>query len=306
MGASRTSRRSSESGYSLVVLVIAVTVLNIMVAAMLPLWSTAIKREKEEELIFRGFQYAEAIRVFHQRYQNYPTKLEQLLEVKPRCIRQLWKDPMTEDGKWGLIFQNQPQGPLQGQLDPNRGQGQSGDKDGRNRNDEAGEGDEDDGDSGPKLGISKGEEVQVGPIIGVRSKSGEKSMILMFGRERYDEWDFTETRLLGNTQPRNEGGWECPHRPAGSRSPPAGLAVPCAASTSSPLPAFPRTATCRTAVGLDWTVRSPHASGSLSLGERPSPAHEGPHPAAPHGPRPSPALPWLARQRRVRSARRSP
>ena len=208
MDASRTSRRSSEDGYSLVVLVIAVTVLNIMVAAMLPLWSTAIKREKEEELIFRGFQYAEAIRVYHQRYQSYPVKLEQLLEVKPRCIRQLWKDPMTEDGKWGLIFQNQPQGPLQRQQSAN-------DKDGRNRDDDGNDEDGGDGDNGPQLGVKKGEEVQVGPIIGVRSKSSEKSMLLLFGRERYDEWQFTETQLLGNTQNINVGGAGVPPPPGG-------------------------------------------------------------------------------------------
>ena len=56
---------AEEAGYNMVILVIAITVLNIVVAAMLPLWSTQIQREKEEELVFRGFQYAEAIRVFH-------------------------------------------------------------------------------------------------------------------------------------------------------------------------------------------------------------------------------------------------
>ena len=86
----------------------AITVLNIMVAAVLPLWSTEIRRDKEEELIFRGLQYAEAIRVFQIRFQRLPDQASKsCVEVKPRCIRQLWKDPMTEDGKWGLIFQNQ-------------------------------------------------------------------------------------------------------------------------------------------------------------------------------------------------------
>ena len=190
----------AQAGYSLVILIVAVTVLNILVAAMLPLWSTAIRREKEEELIFRGFQYAEAIRVFHVRYQRYPNKLEELLEVKPRCIRQLWKDPMTEDGKWSLIFQNQPQGPLTGHLDnPN---GPPSDPNGRrNPNGEGGE-DQDQGDGqGPQLGVRKGEAVQIGPIIGVRSKSGEKSHLVFYGRERYDEWQFTETLLLGGGQP---------------------------------------------------------------------------------------------------------
>ncbi|HSU82366.1 MAG TPA: hypothetical protein VLR69_08085, partial [Thermoanaerobaculia bacterium] len=99
--------RGGEAGYNMVMLIVALTVLNIMIAAMLPLMSTEIQREKEEELVFRGFQYAEAIRIFKLRFQRFPNKLEELIEIKPRCIRQLWKDPMTEDGKWGLIFQGQ-------------------------------------------------------------------------------------------------------------------------------------------------------------------------------------------------------
>ena len=76
--------KSGESGYNMVMLIVAVTILNIMVAAVLPLMSTDIQRQKEEELVFRGFQYAEAIRLFHSRFQRYPVKLEELLEMKPR------------------------------------------------------------------------------------------------------------------------------------------------------------------------------------------------------------------------------
>ena len=174
-----------EAGYNMVFLIVAITVLNILVAAMLPLWSTQIRREKEEELIFRGFQYAEAIRVYHQRFQSYPVKLEQLIQVKPRCIRQLWKDPMTDDGKWSLIFQNQPEVPLERQPPNPKGDQPKEDEDGRP----------------PQFGPDKGDVVAVGPIIGVRSRSGEKSMLVMFGHERYDEWAFTETVLLGGAQP---------------------------------------------------------------------------------------------------------
>jgi type II secretory pathway pseudopilin PulG len=173
---------SGEFGYNLVVLIVAIAVLNILIAAMLPLWSTAIRREKEEELVFRGLQYAEAIRVFHKDYQRYPNKLEELLEIKPRCIRQLWKDPMTEDGKWALIFQNQLQ-PIQPQP---TGNGKQKPPKGPRK------GDEEDDNGRPQFGPAKGDVVQIGPIIGVHSKSGEKSMLLFFGHERYDEWQFTE------------------------------------------------------------------------------------------------------------------
>ena len=191
---------SGEAGYNLVILVVAITVMNIMIAAMLPLWSQAIRRDKEEELVFRGFQYAEAIRVFHAKYQRYPNKLEELLEVKPRTIRQLWKDPMTKDGKWGLIFQNDPRSGLQRQPgqpvaeDPNNPGGPV-EGGGEQQPGAGGEGGEDP-EGRPTFGPRKGETVQVGPIIGVYSKSPEKSILIMFGRERYDEWRFTEDLVV--------------------------------------------------------------------------------------------------------------
>ncbi|HSG41102.1 MAG TPA: hypothetical protein VLE27_15800 [Thermoanaerobaculia bacterium] len=193
--------RGGEAGYNLVILVVAITVMNILVAAMLPLWSQAIQREKEEELVFRGFQYAEAIRVFHAKYQRYPNKLEELIEIKPRTIRQLWKDPMTKDGKWGLIFQNDPRSGLQRQpgqppvpVDPNSPQGGE-QQPGQPGGEGGGEGGEDQ-EGRPAFGPRKGETVQIGPIIGVYSKSPKKSILIMFGRERYDEWRFTEDLVV--------------------------------------------------------------------------------------------------------------
>jgi len=45
-----------------------------------------IRREKEEELVFRGLQYAEAIRVFQNRFQRPPIRLQELIEVEPRSM----------------------------------------------------------------------------------------------------------------------------------------------------------------------------------------------------------------------------
>ena len=68
-----------------------------------PIWQTQIQREKEEELIFRGKQYVEAIRLFQMKHPgSFPKTLEQLVEE--RCLRQLYRDPMTEDGAWNLIL----------------------------------------------------------------------------------------------------------------------------------------------------------------------------------------------------------
>jgi type II secretory pathway pseudopilin PulG len=186
--------RSSQAGYNMVMLIVAITVLNILLAAVMPLMSTQIRREKEEELVFRGLQYAEAIRLFKQRFGSYPTQLDQLLKAKPRCIRQLWKDPMTADGKWGLIFQNQGQ-----QINPPNGQNPNG----QPQDPQAG-GNGDSGTTDPNgqpgvNGTKKGDVVAVGPIVGVYSKSSQKSFLLFFQHNRYDEWRFTDDLLRGGS-----------------------------------------------------------------------------------------------------------
>lgn len=89
--------------YTIVALAVGVTLMNIAVAAALPAWSHMIQHDKEEELIFRGLQIAEAIRVFQIRFGRYPINLKELMDTEPRSIRQLWANPMREDGRWGLI-----------------------------------------------------------------------------------------------------------------------------------------------------------------------------------------------------------
>lgn len=75
--------------------------LGFLVAA--PLWQTEIQREKEEELIFRGRQYVEAVRIFNKKNPGrFPASLKDLLDKK--CIRRLYKDPMSRDGQWNVIL----------------------------------------------------------------------------------------------------------------------------------------------------------------------------------------------------------
>ncbi|MFY9824458.1 MAG: hypothetical protein WAM82_23985 [Thermoanaerobaculia bacterium] len=206
----RGNAARGEAGYNLVVLVIAITVMTAMLAAMLPMVSQEIRRDKEEELVFRGFQYLEAIRVFQIRYQRLPNKLSELIEVKPRCIRQLWKDPMTKDGKWGIIFQGNDLQPVvttppPGQTPgpnptpkPTPGKsGKSGPPTGTGSGDQTSDsGDPSQGQGG--LDVPKpGDVVAVGPIIGVYSKSHQKSILIFNGHEHYDEWRFTYDMLNG-------------------------------------------------------------------------------------------------------------
>lgn len=185
----RRGRRSGddvpgrESGYNMVVLMVLVTVLSVLVAAALPAWSGAIQREKEEELIFRGLQYAEAIRVFQARFGRPPSQLEELVEVEPRALRRLWEDPMTGEARWGLIFAGAgTPGQVPGQ---EQGQGQGG-----GQGEQGGFGTD---ATQPRRPITSGDRDQVtqGPIGGVHSLARGEAMLEFQGKQRYSEWHFT-------------------------------------------------------------------------------------------------------------------
>ncbi|HEX4952250.1 MAG TPA: type II secretion system protein [Thermoanaerobaculia bacterium] len=190
--------RRAEQGYTLAVLAVMIAVLSILLSMALPYWSTQVKREKEEELIFRGLQYAEAIRVFRNKNGRLPVRLEELIKSEPRVIRQLWKDPMTEDGSWALIFEGGPEQPGQGgdATDPSgRPVRQQPNLQGQGLSDLQ----EVPIDPGGGSGLD-GPTVTIGPIAGVRSKSKEESLQLFFDRSRYDEWQFTY-QMLTTQQP---------------------------------------------------------------------------------------------------------
>lgn len=193
-------RHKAQGGYTLATLAIAVTVLSLVVAMALPVWSQAIQREKEEELIARGLQIAEAIRVFRGRFGRLPVRLEELTEVKPRTLRQLWKDPMTEDGKWGLLFEGIPQQQVGG---PNNqrpgGQPLGGPQDLPPPSDDASGGTDPVADPfAQNTGLS-GEQVTIGPIQGVYSKSKKESIKVFFDKTSYDQWHFTYQMLVSSS-----------------------------------------------------------------------------------------------------------
>ncbi len=230
------SGRGSEAGYNLVVMVIVITAFNVLVASAWPLWSAFAQRQKEEELIFRGLQYAEAIRVFQKRFGRYPNRLEELVEVEPRCLRQLWGDPMTEDGKWGLILGTAPGGKGGGKGDrkgARRGMMADIIKDRQGEAEKAGDAANQGAvipGSPPGSGLSSdGMQVAAGPITGVFSKSDESGFKTFFGQSGYSQWKFTVD--LVSQPPMGPTGVRTPHigprtigKPfRGDISPPGGM-----------------------------------------------------------------------------------
>ena len=57
-------------GYAMAALLVGMSVMAVLMSALLPVWSHMATREKEEELIFRGRQYARAIGLFQRKFAN--------------------------------------------------------------------------------------------------------------------------------------------------------------------------------------------------------------------------------------------
>lgn len=197
---------AGRAGYTLAAVMIFTTIVMIGLAAGFQLWSNRIQRENEEELIFRGKQYVEAIRLYQQRWGRPPNKLKELMDTGPgkyRCIRQLWKDPITNSDRWGLIYANGQRYPVvvipdaltgeEGTVSPPLVPGAL--------------------PGGPQPGGGMGSlpassieikpfelsgadgEAPVGPIVGVFSTSPKESLRAFNQRRHYCEWDFTPQAL---------------------------------------------------------------------------------------------------------------
>ena len=118
--------RSSWSGFALLVVMVAAAVLLISLMAALPSIYQEGQREREAELIFRGGEYARAIAGYHQKFQRYPTSIEDLTKLTNgfRFLRREYTDPMTPDGQWrfihanaqGILLDSKTQGPPPGAM----------------------------------------------------------------------------------------------------------------------------------------------------------------------------------------------
>jgi type II secretory pathway pseudopilin PulG len=177
-----TAKARKQAGYAMAALLVAIAVLTIMLSVAMPVWRHEMQREREAELVFRGEQYVRAIDLFQRKYAGALPPTIDLL-VTERFLRKKYKDPMAEDGEFRIIAagaQQQPGAPQPGGPDS---PGQQ-----------------------PRLGATvpppmpslnqQGQQGRLGQppvgagIIGVASKSKEKSIRIYKGRTKYDEWQF--------------------------------------------------------------------------------------------------------------------
>ncbi len=182
-----TARMRKTEGYTLIMLMFVLFVMSLGLMVAVPVWHTQIQREKEEELIFRGKQYVEAVRLFQIKKPGaFPKDFEELIEEK--CLRKLFKDPMTTSGEWNVVLLTQ--GPSTRRTRSAQG--------GRRNIRQRGSGEQSGGPAGTATSVQK---VMVAPysalasidnpqIIGVVSASTEKSIRLYHDQESYDQWIF--------------------------------------------------------------------------------------------------------------------
>jgi type II secretory pathway pseudopilin PulG len=182
-------------------LLVGMVIMAVFLSMALPAWKTMAQREKEDELVFRGQQYARAIVLFQRKYANtFPPNLDVLLNE--HYLRRKYKDPMTADGEFQLIYANQQQGTAQ----PSAG-----------------------GTATSGIVPTQGQQVRppsqqvgggapVGPqggIIGVASKSTAESIRIYNGHDHYNEWVFVAQ------QASNRAG-----APNGTQTPTGGINLP--------------------------------------------------------------------------------
>jgi type II secretory pathway pseudopilin PulG len=284
--AKTTTHGNRQRGYMLLAVMLLITMMLLALTIVLPRVTQQIKREKEDELVHRGKEYAMAIkRYYHSKVSNgnYPTSLDQLDGTNNlRFLRKRFKDPMTVDGEWKLIHLGEaeikftgptggvpPGGPI-GSLQttpmagspsftPTTSPGAPG-PGGTATNPPS---------TGGQLGAlatTTNPTQGAGFIIGVASKSKETSIKEFNGSNQYDEWLFVFDPRL-----------EC-RQPAGV-TPPVGAPVTSAAGATT-TPASP----CQ---GNGITIASPR-SASTPPGNPPGPSPSvSPTPVLPN-PSPSP------------------
>lgn len=77
-------------------LLLAMALLVIFAAAIVPTITFDIKRDREEEMIHRGVQYSRAIRLYYRKFGRYPTKIDDLENSNNlRFLRKRYKDPLN-------------------------------------------------------------------------------------------------------------------------------------------------------------------------------------------------------------------
>ncbi len=101
-----------ERGFTYLGVMAMILVMGIVLAGASEVWRFSIKREKEQDLLFVGNQFRQAIKLYYEhtpaQSPRYPVRLEDLLAdprypSTQRYLRKIYADPVTGKTAWGLV-----------------------------------------------------------------------------------------------------------------------------------------------------------------------------------------------------------
>jgi len=184
-------RRSVQAdGTTLIIVMLAATLLLVALTAVLPGVYQEGQREREEELIFRGTEYGKAVALFHRRFGRYPTNTKELIQTNGmRFLRKEYRNPTDPKGEWrfihvdaaGTLLDSKNQQLAQDPNNPNSA-GQEANPNSTNPPSE------DSGQTSSSFGNSN--DLIGGFIAGVAPTSHRASIRIWEKHKRYDQWEF--------------------------------------------------------------------------------------------------------------------
>ena len=102
----------AQRGFTYLGLLFAIAFLGLLTASAGEVWKSSAQREREEDLLFVGREFAQAIASYHAATpgatKQFPLRLKDLVEdrrgpIMLRHLRKVYVDPMTGRADWGLI-----------------------------------------------------------------------------------------------------------------------------------------------------------------------------------------------------------
>lgn len=97
-----------QTGFTYLVMLLAVAIFGAGLAAVGPVWHALLQRDREIELLYVGNQFRMAINRYYAANHHYPLHLEDLVldersQGIRRHLRKIFVDPMTGRAEWGTV-----------------------------------------------------------------------------------------------------------------------------------------------------------------------------------------------------------
>ncbi len=108
----RRRLRRASAGFTYLALLFLIVIMGTALVAIAQVWHTQVQRDKEEQLLFVGDQFRQAIASYYERapggVRMFPKTLEDMLQDPrfpnvQRHLRRIYLDPMTGKNEWAFV-----------------------------------------------------------------------------------------------------------------------------------------------------------------------------------------------------------